>query len=114
MPVSENKQTEGPGVLSVEPPTSVELDRTVRARMEEGAHCLQAIGGPDYDGPLKTVAEVSPDMAHLLLSFPYGDVMSRPGLSLRERQICTVAMLLAHRSAQAQLRFHMRGLLNVG
>ncbi len=53
-------------------------------------------------------------MADLLLSFPYGDVMSRPGLSLRERQICTVAMLLAHRSAQAQLRFHMRGLLNVG
>ena len=97
-----------------EQPSSPERDRTVRDRMEDGRRCLQAIGGPDYDGPLKKVAEVSPDMADLLLAFPYGDVMSRPGLSLRDRQICTVAMLLAHRSAQAQLRFHMRGLLNVG
>ncbi len=94
--------------------SSIELDRTVRVRIEDGAHCLQAIGGRDYDRPLKKVAAVSPDMADLLLAFPYGDVMSRPGLSLRQRQICTVAMLLAHRSAQAQLRFHMRGLLNVG
>ncbi|WP_375380251.1 carboxymuconolactone decarboxylase family protein [uncultured Sphingomonas sp.] len=95
-------------------PNATGRDRTVGARMAEGRRCLQAIGGPDYDGPLKKVAAVSPDMADLLLAFPYGDVMSRPGLSLRHRQICTIAMLLAHRSAQAQLRFHMRGLLNVG
>ena len=97
-----------------DPSSLIELDRTVRACIEEGARRLQAIGGRDYDGPLKKVAAVSPDMADLLLAFPYGVVMSRAGLSLRERQICTVAMLLAHRSAQAQLRFHMRGLLNVG
>ncbi len=97
-----------------EQPGFPERDRNVRDRMEDGRRCLQAIGGPDYDGPLKKVAEVSPDMADLLLAFPYGDVMSRRGLSLRHRQICTVAMLLARRSAQAQLRFHMRGLLNVG
>ena len=93
---------------------TTDIDRTVRVRIEAGMRSLRAIGGRDYDGPLKKVADVSRDMADLLLSFPYGDVMSRPGLSLRERQICTVAMLLAHRSAQAQLRFHMRGLLNVG
>ncbi len=97
-----------------EPSSAIELDRTLLAWVEDGVHCLQAIGGRDYDGPLKKVAEVSPDMADLLLLFPYGGVMSRPGLSLRERQICTIAMLLAHRSAQSQLRFHMRGLLNVG
>ena len=102
------------GSKTGEQPSSPEHDRTVRDRVEDGRRCLQAIGGPDYDGPLKKVAGVSPDMADLLLAFPYGDVMSRPGLSLRHRQICTVAMLLAHRSAQAQLRFHMRGLLNVG
>ncbi len=87
---------------------------TAQARLEAGTRSLRAIGGPDYDGPLKKVAQVSPDMADLLLQFPYGDVMSRPGLDLRMRQICTIAMLLAHRSAQAQLRFHMLGLLNVG
>ena len=97
-----------------EPSSSIDLDRTLLAWVEAGVRCLQAIGGRDYDGPLKKVAQVSPDIADLLLLFPYGGVMSRPGLSLRERQICTIAMLLAHRSAQSQLRFHMRGLLHVG
>ncbi|WP_375380238.1 carboxymuconolactone decarboxylase family protein, partial [uncultured Sphingomonas sp.] len=113
--MSEDRQPARPGDSTTgELSIPTDRDRTVCARIEDGARCLQVIGGPGYDGPLKKVAEVSPDMADLLLSFPYGDVMSRPGLSLRERQICTVAMLLAHRSAQAQLRFHMRGLLNVG
>ena len=97
-------------------PQSADLDlgRTAGTRLDTGAQFLQAIGGPDYDGPLKQVAKVSPDMADLLLMFPYGDIMARPGLTLLERQVCTIATLLAHRSAQSQLRFHMQGLLNVG
>ena len=66
--MNEDGQSARPeGSTTGEPSSSVERDRTVAARIEDGAHCLQAIGGPDYDGPLKKVAEVSPDMADLLL-----------------------------------------------
>ncbi len=100
--------------ITDEKSSSIKLDRTVRTHIEDCARRPQAIGGRDYDGPLKKVAEMVPDVADLLLAFLSGDVISRPDLSLRKLQISTVAVLLAHRSAQAQLRFHVRGVLNVG
>ena len=50
----------------------------------------------------------------VLIGVPYGDVLSRPGLDLRLRQIATVAALTALGNVQAQLRFHIEGALNVG
>lgn len=86
----------------------------VGERLERGTAVLRKIGGRDFDGPVTHLAEVSPDMARLTVEYPYGDVLSRPGLDLRLRQICTVATLIAQGSAQPQLKFHMEGLLNVG
>ena len=83
-------------------------------RFERGMALLQQIGGHDYDGPVNRLAQVSPDMARFTVEYPYGDVLSRPGLDLRTRQICTVSSLIAHGSAQTQVKFHMEGLLNVG
>ncbi|WP_258186946.1 carboxymuconolactone decarboxylase family protein [Variovorax sp. WS11] len=53
-------------------------------------------------------------MARFTVDYPYGDVLSRPGLDLRLRQLCNVGSLIAQGSVQPQLRFHMEGLLNVG
>ena len=86
----------------------------VGERLERGTEMLRKIGGRDFDGPIKRLAEVSPDMARFTVEYPYGDVLSRPGLDLRLRQICTVATLIAQGSVQPQLKFHMEGLLNVG
>ena len=58
--------------------------------------------------------EFSPSIVELIVAFAFGEVLSRSGLGLRERQCCTIATLLANGSAQAQLKFHMAGLLNVG
>ncbi len=79
-----------------------------------GLQTLRAVGGEEFAGPVSALAEVSEDLARMTIEFGYGEVLARPGLSLRERQILTSAMLLAHGSAQAQLRFHLAGLLNVG
>ncbi len=81
---------------------------------ERGRALLRQIGGDGWDGPITALAETSPAFAGLTVAYPYGDVLSRPGLDLRSRQICTVSMLMAQGSLQAQLRFHMDGLLNVG
>jgi 4-carboxymuconolactone decarboxylase len=83
-------------------------------RVEHGMAVLRQIGGRDFDGPIRRLAEISPDMARLTVEYPYGDILSRPGLDLRLRQICTVGALIAQGSVQPQLKFHMDGLLNVG
>ena len=85
-----------------------------RKRHVQGLDVLQRIGGTNFGGPVNALADFSEDLARFTIQYPYGDVLSRPALDLRCRQILTVAMLLAHGSAQAQLAFHLTGLLNVG
>lgn len=43
----------------------------------------------------------------------YGKVLGRPGLALKTRELCIVA-ILAVRGARVQLYSHLRGALNVG
>jgi 4-carboxymuconolactone decarboxylase len=83
-------------------------------RYERGIEMLRKIGGPNFDGPINSLASISADMARFTVEYPYGDVLSRPGLDLRTRQICTVSSLIAQGSVQPQIRFHMEGLLNIG
>jgi 4-carboxymuconolactone decarboxylase len=53
-------------------------------------------------------------LARFTVEYPYGDILSRPGLNLPLRQICTVSCLMALGSVQPQLKFHMTGFLNAG
>ncbi|WP_275791402.1 carboxymuconolactone decarboxylase family protein [Pararhizobium gei] len=79
-----------------------------------GLAVLKQIGGENFGGPVSQLASFSEDLARFTIQFPYGDVLSRDGLDLRTRQILTAATLLAHGSAQSQLSFHLKGLLNAG
>ncbi len=83
-------------------------------RFARGLDILRKVGGENFDGPVNSLAEVSADLARFTVEYPYGDVLSRPGLALPLRQLCTAAMLLADGSAQPQLKYHMAGYLNVG
>lgn len=56
----------------------------------------------------------SPDAAALLLGHGLSDVLDRPGIDLRTREMLTVAMLAAMGTAPGQLDFHMRAALNTG
>ena len=44
----------------------------------------------------------------------YGDIYQRPGLSLRDRQIATLSMLMAMGGKDRQVQVHMRAGLRVG
>jgi 4-carboxymuconolactone decarboxylase len=83
-------------------------------RYARGLKILRQIGGEDFEAPINSLAAISPDLSRFTVEYPYGDVLSRPGLSLSLRQLCTVSMLLADGSAQPQLKFHMVGFLNAG
>jgi 4-carboxymuconolactone decarboxylase len=83
-------------------------------RYSRGLEILRQIGGENFDGPINSLAETSVDLSRFTVEYPYGDVLSRPGLDLPLRQLCTISMLLADGSAQPQLKFHMAGFLNAG
>ena len=50
------------------------------------------------------------DLGRYIVEFAFGDIYSRPGLSLR----ATVAMLTALGGREPQLRVHIQAALNVG
>lgn len=54
------------------------------------------------------------DLGRYIVEFAFGDIYSRGGLSLREREIATVAMLTAQGGRDPQLCVHIGAALNVG
>jgi 4-carboxymuconolactone decarboxylase len=79
-----------------------------------GVAALDVITGGETERQLKTLTEIAPDMARWITDFAYGDVVSRPGLDLRSRELATVAALTALGNAEAQLKAHINGALNAG
>ena len=59
------------------------------------------------------VVDTLGDLGRYIAEFAFGDVYSRPGLSLRDRELSTVAMLAAMGACEPQLDVHLRGALNV-
>ena len=54
------------------------------------------------------------DLKKYAVEFAFGDIHCRPGLSLKSREIATIAALTALGTATTQLRAHIHGALNVG
>ena len=83
-------------------------------RRARGLRALAAITGESGAAVVDGLRDIAPDFADWIVDFSYGDVMARPGLDLRSRQIATIAALTALGNAQPQLRVHIEGALNVG
>lgn len=89
-------------------------DLTLETRLERGRRALDEIDGEAGRNVIDALADIAPDFADYLLEFPFGDIYSRPGLSLRDREIATIAALAAMGTAQPQLKVHIEAGLNVG
>ena len=87
---------------------------TKDSRHTLGVATLGAITGDTGSAVVEGLKDIAPDLADWIISFSYGDVMSRPGLDIRSRQFATVAALTAMGTAVPQLRVHINGALNVG
>lgn len=83
-------------------------------RYARGLRRLEEIDGDAGRKVMESLADIAPDLARYIIEFPFGDVYSRPGLGLREREIATVAALAAMGNAAPQLAVHVHGALNVG
>ena len=83
-------------------------------RYVRGSERLKEVDGAAGQDVVSALAEAFPDFATCLLEFPFGDIYSRPGLGLREREIAVVAALCAMGTAAPQLRVHIHAALHVG
>jgi 4-carboxymuconolactone decarboxylase len=84
------------------------------SRYDTGLSMLARVDGPAGIDVVEQLGQRFPDFARLILEFPFGDIYSRPGLSLSEREIATVAALTALGNAAPQLRVHVHAALHVG
>jgi len=83
-------------------------------RYKRGWEKLKEIDGEAGERVIESLKDIAPDLARYTIEFPFGDVYSRGVLSLKEREIATVAELTALGNAQPQLKVHIHGALNVG
>lgn len=84
------------------------------SRLERGKRALAEIDGQAGHDVVTALADIAPDFATYLFEFPFGDIYSRGGLGLREREIATIAALSAMGNAAPQLKVHIEAGLNVG
>lgn len=82
---------------------------TDRTSLDRGREKLREVHG---ERSLATIESLG-DLGELIIQVAYGEVYSRPGLSIRERQIASVAALVAT-GRSSQLPVHLRSSLKAG
>ncbi|MEM7462035.1 MAG: carboxymuconolactone decarboxylase family protein [Pseudomonadota bacterium] len=78
---------------------------------------LEILGKLDAHAPgpiSESLDSVSPDLLEIVFGFAFTDVLDRPGLDLKTREMLTVAALTAMGTAPSQLEFHIRAAMQVG
>jgi 4-carboxymuconolactone decarboxylase len=83
-------------------------------RFERGWETVNRINAEGAQRQWDTLSPIAPDFARWIVESACCDVLSRPQLPLRDREIATLAALAALGNAPGQLRAHVEGALNVG
>ncbi|RIX60543.1 carboxymuconolactone decarboxylase family protein [Paenibacillus nanensis] len=81
---------------------------------EKGMETLGKMVSPEIlRQTVENVRKFSPDMAKMVIEFPFGSIYSRPGLDLKQRSLITISSLVTQ-GAEGQLDFHIHAALNAG
>jgi 4-carboxymuconolactone decarboxylase len=84
-------------------------------RWERGAHWFEQVYGEGRaDGLVEMQTGLAQDLARFGVEFNFGDIYSRPGLTLAQRELLSLAALVMLGGVDAQLRGHTRGAVRVG
>ena len=83
-------------------------------RAERGQAYMDRVNPGLKDALEAGMAPVAPDFARMMVEFGYGEMLSRPGLDPRSRQMVTLGALTALGHPVDQLRGHINTALNIG
>jgi 4-carboxymuconolactone decarboxylase len=89
-------------------------DRPSGDRFERGWETVNQINAEGARKQWEALSAISPDFARWIVESAYCDVLGRPQLPLRDREIATLAALATLGNAPGQLKAHVEGALNVG
>ncbi|QKS70491.1 carboxymuconolactone decarboxylase family protein [Paenalkalicoccus suaedae] len=82
-------------------------------RYKKGMDTLKEMISEDTLQAISGMKDISPDFWEMIVGFGYGEVYSREGMSLAEREIVTLTTLITQ-GAFGQLEFHLRAARKVG
>ena len=85
-----------------------------QTRFNLGMEKLKEIDGAGGENVIKALEGIAPDVGNYIIAFAFGDIYSRQGLSVQEREIITVTSLLTAGGCEPQLKVHINGALHVG
>lgn len=83
-------------------------------RFQRGLATLRQLDSQGQEFLQGSLEDVAPDLARYAIEFAFGEVLSRPGLDLKSREIATLAALTALGHAIPQMEWHINAALNVG
>lgn len=83
-------------------------------RFNKGSEMLNRIDGTSGEAVIEALETIAPDLGKFIIEFAFGDIYTREGLSLQEREMVTITSLLTTGSCEPQLEVHLNGSLNVG
>lgn len=83
-------------------------------RYLQGWEKLKEVDSEQGERVIESLSDIAPDFARLIIEFGFGDIYSRPGLDLKQREIATLAALTTLGNAAPQLKVHIHAALNVG
>lgn len=83
-------------------------------RFELGSEKLKEIDGIGGENVIQSLQDIAPDVGKYIIEFAFGDVYTRPELSMQEREMITITSLLTTGGCEPQLEVHINGSLNVG
>lgn len=86
----------------------------IKTRFEHGMEQLKMIDGVGGEAVIKSLADISPDLGRFIVEFAFGDIYTRKGLNLKEKELITITSLLTAGGCEPQLEVHINGSLNVG
>jgi 4-carboxymuconolactone decarboxylase len=95
------------------PATDPSLSEEADLWRRRGEETCRRIYGATYDRLRSNVRDLHPALDAWMVEEGYGKVLSRPGLDLARRELCTVAQLAVLGSPR-QLHSHFRGALHAG
>lgn len=83
-------------------------------RFQQGMDKLMEVDGAGGEDVVRSLEGIAPDLGRYIVEFAFGDIYCRDALSLREREIITLASLLTAGGCEPQLEVHISAALHVG
>src|SRR5438552_630108 len=86
---------------------------TTSSSYQKGMRLGQELAGPSFTSMVEKLQTIDEELAGYLVGGAYGEIMARPGLPLRDRELVVIAALAAQ-GHLPQLRWHLAAALRIG